>query len=187
MPTDVAVKSRPGRRSFFFRETAVPTTFAVIESPYASHDTDPKVAAVELARNEAYLNACMADSFARGEVPFASHGLYTRPGVLDDKKDAERFRGVRAGIAISDALMRDAGNAGSPYVFKRIFYTDRGWSDGMAQALEDATAKNQVRERRSFSPTPGGKWSRERDRYYTITSEGLLHFFGVSVGISEDP
>ena len=46
----------------------------VLESPFAGN--------VEM--NIHYARACMADCLARGEAPFASHLLYTQPGILDD-------------------------------------------------------------------------------------------------------
>lgn len=64
----------------------------IIESPYAG----------DIDRNLRYLRACMADCLRRGEAPFASHGLYTQPGVLDDDKPDERKLGIEAGFAWRD-------------------------------------------------------------------------------------
>ena len=80
-----------------------------IESPYQGN--------VEL--NLRYLCACMADSFARGEAPFASHGIYTRPGVLRDEVPEERARGMKAGFAWAAKAEI------------RAIYLDLGMSDGM--------------------------------------------------------
>jgi hypothetical protein len=88
----------------------------IIESPFAG-DVD---------RNRRYLRACMADSLARDEAPFASHGLYTQEGVLDDTVPAERKRGIEAGYAWWE---------GADLV---AFYIDLGWSDGMRRALRFA-------------------------------------------------
>lgn len=52
----------------------------LLESPYAGN--------VEL--NVTYARACMRDCLKRGEAPFASHLLYTQPGVLDDLVPNER-------------------------------------------------------------------------------------------------
>jgi hypothetical protein len=52
----------------------------VVESPYAGN----------IERNLRYLRACMADCLRRGEAPFASHGLYTQPGVLRDELPKDR-------------------------------------------------------------------------------------------------
>lgn len=92
----------------------------IIESPFAG-DTD-----AEIERNLAYLRACMADSFRRGEAPFASHGLYTQPGVLRDADPAERELGIRAGFAWRRRAART------------VFYIDLGISNGMQLGLDDA-------------------------------------------------
>jgi hypothetical protein len=60
----------------------------VIESPYAG----------DVERNLKYLRACMRDCLLRGEACFASHGLYTQPGVLDDLVPEERMLGIKAGL-----------------------------------------------------------------------------------------
>lgn len=141
----------------------------IVESPYAPQAADPHEASVELARNEAYLSACLADCLKRGEVPFASHGFFTRPGVLDDTNPEERMQGILAGIAISDAFARTASVTGG-YEYKRALYEDRGWSSGMAFGLEDATKKGQPRERRILCPSEARHWSRAHDRNW-----GLVH------------
>ncbi len=50
----------------------------IIESPFAASN------GYSVEENLAYLRAAMRDCLKRGEAPFASHGLYTQPGVLDD-------------------------------------------------------------------------------------------------------
>lgn len=90
----------------------------IIESPYHD-DFDRK-------RNIDYARACLRDSLNRGEAPLASHLLYTQPGVLDDKKPAERQWGIDAGLAwieVADAT---------------IVYTDRGISPGMYIGIDAA-------------------------------------------------
>jgi hypothetical protein len=81
----------------------------VIESPYAGD--------VEL--NLRYLRACLADCLRRGEAPYASHGLYTQPGVLDDTDPEQRALGLAAGFA-----WRKGADA-------TILYLDLGVSSGM--------------------------------------------------------
>jgi hypothetical protein len=81
----------------------------VVESPYAG----------DVALNMRYLRACLRDCISRGESPYASHGLLTQEGVLDDSKPEERAKGIAAGHAWwvgADAI---------------VFYVDRGWSKGM--------------------------------------------------------
>jgi hypothetical protein len=76
-----------------------------------------------------YLAACMSDCLHRDEAPFASHGLYTMPGVLDDTKPEERARGIAAGFA-----WRRVATA-------TVIYLDLGWSDGMRAGERDALAQ----------------------------------------------
>ncbi len=80
----------------------------------------------ELDGNLAYLRAAMRDCFDRGESPFASHGLYTQDGVLDDTIPEERTKGIEAGFAwrrVSDAI---------------VVYNDKGMSRGMYAGVDDA-------------------------------------------------
>ena len=64
----------------------------IIESPYAAANGHT------VAEHKEYARRCMADSLARGEAPFASHLLYTQPGILDDTDPEERIRGMEAGF-----------------------------------------------------------------------------------------
>lgn len=91
----------------------------LIESPL-QHGTEHEAA------NLAYLDACIADCFARSEAPYCSHKLY--PGVLDDKDPHERLLGMSAGWAIGERL--DGW----------IFYLDRGVSGGMLGGLRHVLA-----------------------------------------------
>jgi len=92
----------------------------VIESPYASKTKSG------LARNLRYLRACMRDCLRRGEAPFASHGLYTQPGVLVDEVPEEREMGIAAGF-----VWRQFAN-------RTVVYADLGVTDGMRQGIEHA-------------------------------------------------
>ena len=90
----------------------------IVESPYAG----------DVEANVAYARACLADSLARGEAPFASHLLYTQPGVLDDTVPGERAQGIAAGLAWGERADATA------------VYVDRGITPGMAQGIERARA-----------------------------------------------
>lgn len=105
-----------------------------IESPYAGTDK-------EVERNLIYLRACMKDCFNRDEAPFASHGLYTQKGVLDDRIPAERKLGAfKAGFAWADLAE------------KRVVYIDLGITDGMRKAIKHAEEIGQpVEYRRLYS------------------------------------
>lgn len=98
-----------------------PLSFAprvIIESPFAG----------DIEANIAYARACVRDSLKKGEVPLASHLLYTQDGVLRDEAPKERKLGMEAGWS----MMRDAD-------FVAV-YTDRGISGGMEQGVERARA-----------------------------------------------
>lgn len=60
----------------------------ILESPYVGKTP------AERAGNIAYARAAMRDCLLRGESPFASHLLYTQPGVLDDDDAEERAIGI---------------------------------------------------------------------------------------------
>lgn len=90
--------------------------FVLVESPFAG----------DVERNTAYARACLRDCLRRGEAPFASHLLYTQPGVLDDAQPHERKQGISAGLAIGERA--DA----------TVVYTDLGISGGMQQGIAAA-------------------------------------------------
>lgn len=98
----------------------------VIESPFAG----------DVSANLEYLRACLADSLGRGEAPFASHGLYTQPGVLRDDAPEEREHGIAAGFA---------WGARADLV---AVYMDRGISGGMKTGIDRALAAGQPVEYR---------------------------------------
>jgi hypothetical protein len=100
----------------------------ILESPYQGN--------VEV--NVAYARSCMRDCLMRGEVPIASHLLYTQKGVLDDNDPRERELGIAAGLAW--------GLVASAFVF----YTDLGWSPGMCNALDFAKREGVSFEFRSI-------------------------------------
>lgn len=103
-----------------------------IESPYAG-ETD---------LNIRYVCACMADCLARGEAPYASHALYTLPGVLDDTKPKERALGINAGFVF-------AATCGT-----RVVYEDLGRTAGMHAGIQHAMSIGQRIEYRTL----GGGW-----------------------------
>ena len=106
----------------------------IVESPYAG----------DIEENLRYLRACMADCLSRGEAPFASHGLYTQPGVLRDDVPEEREAGIQAGFAWRNAAERT------------VVYTDLGTSRGMDYGIKHAEKLgHEIEYRRLF-----GEWSR---------------------------
>ena len=88
----------------------------ILESPYAGN----------IQANVDYARKCMHDCFLKGEAPFASHLLYTQPGVLIDEVPAERQLGIDAGLlwgAKAEAT---------------VVYIDRGFSSGMRFGIKNA-------------------------------------------------
>lgn len=104
-------------------------TRVILESPYAG----------DIALNERYLAAALRNCLLRGESPFASHGLYTRPGVLDDGVPAERERGILAGFAWRDVAELT------------VVYRDLGLSAGMEAGLRHARELGRPVELRTLS------------------------------------
>lgn len=103
--------------------------FIIIESPFAG----------DFAKNRKYANACLRDSLMRGEVPFASHVIYTE--ALDDTIPFERKVGIEAGLVIG------------AYASKTVVYTDLGISKGMKYGIDRAIAENRPIEYRTIKPT----------------------------------
>lgn len=90
----------------------------IIETPYAG----------DIKRNVAYARACMRDSLLRGEAPYASHLLYTQPGVFRDDDPSERRAGIEAGFAFRRAAKATA------------VYEDLGISPGMLEGIAHSEA-----------------------------------------------
>lgn len=90
--------------------------FVIVESPYAG----------DVKRNVLYARAAIRDCLLRGEVPFASHLLYTQDGVLDDNVGNERALGIEAGLEVGKRAD------------KTVVYTDLGFSSGMKMGIAAA-------------------------------------------------
>lgn len=99
-----------------------------IESPYAG----------DIAANETYARAAMRDCLLRGEACFASHLLYTQPGVLDDGCLAQRRLGVEAGLLFAQMTA------------KTVVYGDLGTSKGMEEGIARAEKAGRPVEYRSL-------------------------------------
>ena len=95
--------------------------FVILETPFMGVVKGDGDTPHSQAFNERYLNAALHDSLLRGEAPFASHGLYTRFGVLDDNIPAERELGMTTGWHVMQR---------ASYV---IVYGDLGFSSGMVR------------------------------------------------------
>lgn len=82
----------------------------------------------ERYRHRQYLRAALRHSLFIGEAPFASHAIYTQPGVLDDTNPEERRMGIEAGFA-----WRERADA-------TVVYEDLGISPGMYQGIAHAVS-----------------------------------------------
>ena len=98
----------------------------ILESPFAGN----------IERNVAYARRAISDSLKRGEAPIASHLLYTQPGILNDNIEAERKRGIEAGLAWIDRA--DA----------MVVYCDYEISSGMNSAINVALLSGLLIEKR---------------------------------------
>ncbi|TCM56185.1 hypothetical protein C8J36_103555 [Rhizobium sp. PP-F2F-G48] len=101
----------------------------ILESPFAG----------DVEANQAYARAAMRDCLYRGEAPYASHLLYTQPGVLDDNDADQRRQGIEAGLTWGKMASAT------------VVYTDRGISRGMHQGIERAQAERRLVEYRALS------------------------------------
>jgi hypothetical protein len=98
----------------------------IVESPYAGNSPWRVIAFFQRMRNRQYARAAVRDSLMRGESPFASHLIYTQPGILRDRIPSERQQGIDAGFAwrgVADAT---------------VVYIDKGVSKGMALGIKTA-------------------------------------------------
>lgn len=111
-------------------ECSIGFPLVLIETPYAG----------DIERNMAFARACMRDCLMRGEAPYASHLLYTQPGILNDDEPAERSLGMRAGMAW--------GSLAS----KTVVYTDLGISGGMEYGIAKAIEAGRPVEYRTLTP-----------------------------------
>jgi hypothetical protein len=110
----------------------------VVESPYGSRPDGDRASPAELEANVAYARAALGDCLKRGEAPFASHLLYTQPGVLDDSVREQRAIGMEAGFfwgAVADRV---------------VVYTDRGITPGMDLGIRKAELRGQPVEYRTL-------------------------------------
>lgn len=98
----------------------------IIESPFAARKADGSWDAEGVEENLRYLRAAMRDCLLQGEAPYASHALYTQPGVLNDQVPDERKLGMESGFA---------WNERADYT---VLYIDRGLSSGMKAGITNA-------------------------------------------------
>lgn len=110
-------------------------TRVIIESPYAG----------DIERNTLYARRAMRDSIMRGEAPFASHLLYTQPGILDENNPDERQLGIQLGYEHW---------YGARMV---VFYIDYEMSPGMLKAADRAQTTGKQIEYRKIGENPNAR------------------------------
>lgn len=110
----------------------------IIESPFAARKPDGSWDPEGVEENLRYLRAAMHDCLKRGEAPYASHALYTQPGVLNDQVPEERTLGINAGFAWNERSDLT------------VLYIDRGLSAGMKLGLVNAAKSRRNVEIRSL-------------------------------------
>ena len=111
----------------------------VIETPYSGATPE------ETEKNIHFARSCIHDSLRRGELPFASHLLYTQPGILDDKDPEERKMGINAGLEMTENFDRTA------------VYLNRGTSRGMEWGIARA---NELKRQIEYRTLPDN-WEEE--------------------------
>lgn len=110
----------------------------VVESPYAG-DVDANVQ---------YARQCLLHSLVLGEAPYASHLLFTQPGVTDDTVPEQRRLGMERGF-----VWGAAADATVVYVDRDI---SAGMWEGISRALEiDHPVEYRTLRARSPRTVPG--------------------------------
>jgi hypothetical protein len=131
MVMDPARRALPPQTQFSIPDGLKP--FVIMESPYAG----------DIERNERYARAALRHCILMREAPFASHLLYTQPGVLRDTIHEERELGMGLGWHV----MRRAD-------FVAV-YADLGFSSGMIRGVQ-AAMKAGLKAKMRFL---GGEWA----------------------------
>ena len=98
----------------------------IVESPFAGTSWFTPLRWWQRYQNVRYARRCVRHALSLREAPFASHLLYTQPGILDDNDPHEREWGIAAGLILGDVM--DA----------TVVYEDRGISRGMRYGIEAA-------------------------------------------------
>lgn len=108
----------------------------ILESPFGANNV-----LKEQVKNVEYGYECCMDMLRHGEAPFGSHLFY--PKFLNESLPHHRELGIAAGFAWGEVADL------------RAFYTDRGWSKGMLEALKRCVMKNYTVEFRSLTNQAG--------------------------------
>jgi hypothetical protein len=126
---------------------------AILESPFAGPTQDI------IDRNVAYARAGMRSCLTGGMATYASHLLYTQPGVLDDTVPAERTLGIEAGLAWGSRAEVS------------VITPDLGISGGMVWGIRRAISEGRpllFRSLPEFRDSLAGSWSKADNRLIDI-------------------
>jgi hypothetical protein len=96
--------------------------FVIIESPFKAETKVQQEIHIQYARK------AIRHSLNKGEFPFASHLLYTQPGIFNDEIIEERELGINANLEIIKRADLVA------------IYSDYGISEGMLKAIAHCVA-----------------------------------------------
>lgn len=138
--TSSSVNSQVPRRDplDFLKDDKPFSIIVCIESPFAGRGHNRLARWLDARANLRYARACVRDSLMRGESPFASHLLYTQPGILRDGVAEERKHGITAGL-----MFQEVANLIAVYI-------DAGLTPGMKIAISRAKANGKKLEFRSI-------------------------------------
>jgi len=136
----------------------------IVESPFAARKPDGSWDPAGVEENLRYVRAAMHDCLLKGEAPYASHALYTQPGVLDDQVPAERELGINGGFAWNTKA--DVS----------IFFVDRGISSGMKQGIKNAIECRRPIEIRSLADFRTEKTGEYEEEIKRLIGQACLDF-----------
>ena len=136
----------------------------IVESPFAARKPDGTWDPEGVEENLRYVRAAMHDCLLKGEAPYASHALYTQPGVLDDQVPAERELGIAGGFAWNTRAETS------------IFFIDRGISSGMKLGIKNAIEGGRPIEVRSLAEFRTEKSGENEEELKRLIGEAALQY-----------
>ena len=136
----------------------------IVESPFAARKPDGSWDPAGVEEYLRYVRAAMHDCLLKGEAPYASHALYTQPGVLDDQVPAERELGINGGFAWNTRAECS------------IFFVDRGISSGMKQGIKNAIECGRPIEVRSLADFRTERSAENEEELKRLIGEAALAY-----------
>jgi hypothetical protein len=136
----------------------------IIESPFAARKLDGSWDPEGVEENLRYVRAAMHCCLKRGEAPYASHALYTQPGVLNDQDPEERTLGIESGFAWNTRADTS------------IFFVDRGISSGMKLGIKNAIEHGRPIEVRCLTEFHTEKSEEHEEELKRLIGEAALAY-----------